>query len=216
LRPCFCNLVFAGLIQPARVSTETKAACPACRFWYSWRAQLEALQDDFEVAAMDLPGFNASQIPSQRCGFLTASLAKTVGDVIAALGRKSCVVVGHDWGGAIAFVFAHMYPQMVKRLVVLAAPPARLFKRNMDLHQMSASWYMVMFLAPVLAEMHLRAGDYKFCNAFGKTLPEGGFMARGGLPPEDVERYKDALARPGALTASLNYYRRAAASRVVI
>jgi epoxide hydrolase 4 len=156
---------------------------------------------------MDLPGFNASQIPSQHGGFLTGSLAKTVGDVIAALGRKSCVVVGHDWGGAVAFTFAHMYPHMVKRLIVLAAPPARLFKRNMDLHQMSASWYMIMFLAPVLAEMHVRAGDYKLCDKFGKTLPEGGYMARGALPPDDVERYKDALARPGALTASLNYYR---------
>ena len=107
----------------------------ACRFWYSWRAQIEALQSEFEIAAVDMPGYNASSKPDKRSAYVTGSVCRTLAGVVTALGRSQCTVVGHDWGGAIAWDLASMYPHLVERLIVLAAPHPRLFARNMDAGQ---------------------------------------------------------------------------------
>ena len=65
-----------------------------CRFWYSWRSQLEALQEDYEVAAIDLPGYNASGKPSRISHYLTQDICRIVAAVISGLCRESCILVG--------------------------------------------------------------------------------------------------------------------------
>ena len=178
----------------------------ACRFWYSWRAQLAALQSEYEVAAIDMPGFNASEGPATRAGYLTGNLCKTIAAVIQALGRDSCCIVAHDWGGLLAFDFAALYPTMVERLAVLAAVPARMFGRNMDLGQMRRSWYMYAFAAPWLPELLIRRDDFATIDAMF-TKPKAGGLAQGSMKDEEVRLYKNALARPGRLNAGFNYYR---------
>jgi epoxide hydrolase 4 len=168
--------------------------------------QLEALQDEFEVAAIDLPGYNASDAPTERSGYLTKNVCATVAQVLAGLGRASCVLVGHDWGGLIAFDFAAMYPDKVTKLVVLASVPPVQFARNADLRQLQRSLYMFAFIAPVLPELLTSCADYAMLDDMFLNPKLGGFERR-EMAAEELELYKNALARPGALNAALNYYR---------
>ena len=182
----------------------------ACRFWYSWRGQMTGLQGEYEVAAIDMPGYNASSRPTNRAFYSTGNICAAVAAVLDALGRQRCVLVGHDWGGAVAFDFAALYPSKVDKLAVLAAPAPRLFQRNMDFKQLLKSSYIWMFCCPALPELLLRSGDYA---AVARVLRPGSAMGPKrdtALGKEDVAHYKDAIARPGALTAVLNYYRCAA------
>ena len=91
-------------------------------FWYSWRKQMAALEGDFRVAALDLRGYNRSDKPQ---GVQAYAMPKLVGDVaavIAAQGEGSAIVVGHDWGGAIAWNVAMFRPELVEALVILNLP----------------------------------------------------------------------------------------------
>jgi len=91
-------------------------------FWYSWRNQMEALQDRFHVVAMDQRGYNLSGQPEGVAAYAMPNLIGDVAAVIRANGRQSATIVGHDWGGAVAWQFAFALPQMVERLVILNLP----------------------------------------------------------------------------------------------
>ena len=101
-------------------------------FWYSWRKQMTALEGDFRVAALDLRGYNRSDKPQ---GVQEYEMSKLVGDVAAVIkaeGEDSAVVVGHDWGGAIAWNVAMFRPELVRALVILNLPhPAGLARELM-------------------------------------------------------------------------------------
>jgi len=91
-------------------------------FWYSWRDQMAALQDRFRVVAMDQRGYNLSGQPEGVAAYAMPNLIGDVAAVIRANGRQSATIVGHDWGGAVAWQFAFALPQMVDRLVILNLP----------------------------------------------------------------------------------------------
>ena len=86
-------------------------------FWYSWRHQIPELAFDYKVVALDLRGYNESDKPIEQKSYAIAELIKDVEGVIKGLGYESCVLVGHDWGGAIAWNFAYAYPEMVDKLI---------------------------------------------------------------------------------------------------
>lgn len=91
-------------------------------FWYSWRHQMAGLADHFQVVAIDQRGYNRSGQPS---GVEQYSMRLLVGDVAAVvrhLGKDKATIVGHDWGGAVAWQFAFALPQMVDKLIVLNLP----------------------------------------------------------------------------------------------
>jgi epoxide hydrolase 4 len=91
-------------------------------FWYSWRHQMEALAGEYRVAALDLRGYNLSDRPAGVEHYAMPLLVADVAAVIAAEGRQSAIVVGHDWGGAIAWSTAMMRPDLVTHLVILNLP----------------------------------------------------------------------------------------------
>ena len=91
-------------------------------FWYTWREQIPDLSQHFQVVAIDLRGYNRSDKPD---GVENYALPKLVGDVKAVIkhfGREKAVIVGHDWGGMIAWAFAMQHPEMTDRLVILNLP----------------------------------------------------------------------------------------------
>ena len=94
-------------------------------FWYSWREQMAALDDRFLVAALDLRGYNRSDKPSGVANYAMPHLVADVAAVIAAEKREQAVVVGHDWGGAIAWNVAMTRPDLVRLLVILNLPHPR-------------------------------------------------------------------------------------------
>ena len=92
-------------------------------FWYTWRYQMAALAESgYRVAAADLRGYNLSDAPEGEGSYGMRALLGDVAAVVRAEGRRSATVVGHDWGGAIAWQFAARVPEMTENLVVLNLP----------------------------------------------------------------------------------------------
>ena len=125
-------------------------------------------------------------------------MRELVGDVRAVMdqaGVEQAHLVGHDWGGSVAWAFAERYPDRLRSLTVLSTPHHRAMAwafRHGD--QGLRSWYMAAFQVPVLPELVLRAG-----------LPL--VLRRSGLPREDAQRYAARFREPGAATGGLNWYR---------
>jgi pimeloyl-ACP methyl ester carboxylesterase len=94
-------------------------------FWYGWRDQIAALSRRYQVVALDLRGYNLSDKPHGVEQYDLTLLAGDVAAVIRAVGRERATIVGHDWGGAIAWLFAILHPEMTERLVVLQTPHPR-------------------------------------------------------------------------------------------
>ena len=91
-------------------------------FWYSWRAQMEALKDNFTVVAMDQRGYNLSGQPDGIAAYAMPNLIADVAAVVAAEGNDKATIVGHDWGGAVAWQVAFAMPEMVENLVIMNLP----------------------------------------------------------------------------------------------
>lgn len=173
-------------------------------FWYSWRHQIREFAKDYKVVALDLRGYNDSDKPSALSAYRVSELMLDVAGVIKGLGYQSCTLVGHDWGGAIAWSFAYNYPELLERLIVLNIPhPAKFAEGLKTPQQLLKSWYIFFFQIPWLPELLIQSGDYQFISdAFTKMAVNPSVFT-----PKDLEAYKDAVAKRGALTGMLNYYR---------
>ena len=175
------------------------------QFWYMWRFQIPALAGaGFRVVAPDMRGYNLSEKPRGVSSYRVELLARDVEHLILACGEESAMVVGHDWGAAVAWVTAMMYPERVKRLGILNVPhPERFARGLLRPAQLLRSSYMFFFQIPRLPEKGLVVGDF----ASLRYALRNEQMHPGAFTDVDIERYVEALARPGALTAALNYYR---------
>jgi pimeloyl-ACP methyl ester carboxylesterase len=176
-------------------------------FWYAWRRQLAEFGKDHLAVAPDLRGYNLSDKPAELARYRVSELVEDVRALAAHLnGGRPFVLVGHDWGGAIAWAFAIRHPALVEKLVIVNAPHPGVFERELDRNpaQQQASQYMLLFRSPQ-AESTLAANNYA-------PLVEGvlGDMLRTGVLTEaDKQAYLAAWSQPGALTGGLNYYRAA-------
>lgn len=174
-------------------------------FWYTWRRQLAPLAERFTVVAPDQRGYNESEKPGW--GYGVDVLVADVVELIERLGHERALLVGHDWGGAVAWATAIARPQRVERLAVLNTPhPARFAEELLcNLRQMLRSAYMGFFTLPALPELALNANNYAVIErALRRDLKDR-------ISTEEIAAYKLALSKPGALTAGLNWYRAAAA-----
>ena len=100
-------------------------------FWYSWNEQIKALQSTHRVAAMDLRGYNRSDKPKGLDNYAIPKLVSDVAAVIRDMGEKKAVIVGHDWGGMVAWQFAMTKPEMTDRLAVLNLPHPKGLNREL-------------------------------------------------------------------------------------
>jgi pimeloyl-ACP methyl ester carboxylesterase len=173
-------------------------------FWYSWRYQIPEFALRFKVVAPDLRGYNDSDKPASQSAYVINELVRDVEGIIRGLGYDKCVLVGHDWGGAIAWSFAYANPAMVERLIIMNCPhPAQFSQGLRTVQQLLRSWYMFFFQLPVIPELFVQAQDYQFIeNAF-----TGMAVNKSAFSKEDIDAYKDAAAKRGAIKATVNYYR---------
>ena len=173
-------------------------------FWYSWRHQIPEFARDHKVVALDLRGYNDSDRPQSRSAYHMNELVDDVKGAIASLGYDRCILVGHDWGGAIAWHFVYRYPAQVDRLIILNLPhPAKFAQGLRTWQQLSRSWYILFFQLPLLPELLLKAN---LSRAMEQTF-RGMAIDKSAFSDADIDAYTTALAKPGALTAALNYYR---------
>ena len=91
-------------------------------FWYTWRNQMVALARLFQIVALDLRGYNLSDKPPGGEYYSMRHLVGDVQAVIRHLGRDKAIIIGHDWGGAIAWQFAIHFPALTDRLIILNMP----------------------------------------------------------------------------------------------
>lgn len=169
-------------------------------FWWSWRHQLTAMRAaGYWAVAPDMRGYGRSDKPWDVGAYEVEKLAGDVAGLVRALGRRRAFVVGHDWGGAVAWVFAQEHGDMLVRLAVLNCPhPLQMQEGLRTPRQLAKSWYMFFFQLPMVPELSVAARDYEIVR---KTL------GRDGVSAEEIERYVEALRTPGVVRSALNYYR---------
>jgi pimeloyl-ACP methyl ester carboxylesterase len=174
-------------------------------FWYGWRGQMAPLAGaGLRVLAPDQRGYNLSDKPAGAAAYTLDSLADDVLGLADALGRERFTVVGHDWGGVVAWHLAARNPERISRAVILNAPHPATLWRHARSHpsQLLKSWYVAYFQLPVVPELALRAGGFWVLRRVLRRSSRPG-----SFPAAELRRYREAWAQPGALTAMLNWYR---------
>ena len=161
-------------------------------FWYSWRDQMEALSDTYQVVAIDQRGYNLSDKPKGVENYDMRLLAGDVAAVIKHLGRDKAIVVGHDWGGMVAWTCAMAIPQMVDKLIILNLPHPRGIARELATNpdQQKNSQY---------------ARNFQKEDAASKLSAEQ--LCFWVKDPEAKKKYIEAFKRSD-FEAMLNYYKR--------
>jgi pimeloyl-ACP methyl ester carboxylesterase len=167
-------------------------------FWYTWRDQMAALSSDYEVVALDLRGYNQSDKPEGVESYAMPLLVSDVAAVIRHRGRESAIVVGHDWGGAVAWQLALNRPEMVEKLIILNLPHpnglVRELRENPKQYENSA-------YARAFQEKEPSAPDVFFGGPMTPQTISGWVK-----DPEARKRYVDAFERSD-FVAMLNCYK---------
>jgi epoxide hydrolase 4 len=174
-------------------------------FWYGWRHQIAPLAEaGYRVLAPDQRGYGASDKPRGVASYALDTLADDIVGLIDACQRDRATVIGHDWGGVVAWGAISRHPSRFDRAVILNGPHPDAMLREIkgNLQQLFKSWYTLFFQAPRLPEALLRRSDFRWLvNAMTNSSRPGTFT------PADFDRYKAAWSEPGALTSMVNWYR---------
>jgi len=175
------------------------------QFWYAWHHLLPEFARDHHAVAPDMRGVNLSGKPEGVEAYHVTQQTNDLRALMRHLGHEKCILIGHDWGGACAWHFASQHPEEVEKLVIVNAPHPVMFARELrrNAAQRKASDYMALFRLDK-AERVLAEDDFKRLAYFFRE-----WGSAGGAKPDaaTLATYKQAWAQPGALAASLNYYR---------
>jgi pimeloyl-ACP methyl ester carboxylesterase len=174
-------------------------------FWYSWRYQLPVLSEKYTVIAPDLRGFNLSDKPVGYEQYQTKHVIKDIRELVQQLGFEKCNIVGHDWGGGVAWHFATAFPEMTKKLAILNCPHPYLLLKNLltNPKQLKKSWYMMGFQIPFLPEFLMQ----QFLSQLFERNMRGWLYNPENMTESDLGLYVQAYREKDALTNSINYYR---------
>ncbi len=176
-------------------------------FWYGWRRQIDPLAEaGFRVWAPDQRGYNLSDKPPGIASYRMDELAKDVLGLIDAAGVDKCYLVGHDWGGAVAWWVALRFPERINKLVILNMPHPAVMRRTLtsSLPQLRKSWYIFSFQLPFMPEAMLRNNDWEYMVRMLK-----GNSRPGSFSQTDLEQYRQSWWRKQAVSSMLNWYRAA-------
>jgi pimeloyl-ACP methyl ester carboxylesterase len=173
-------------------------------FWWTWRRQLSSLAAaGFRAVAVDLRGYGGSDKPPRGYDLVTA--ASDAAGLVRSLGEANAVIVGHDWGGMIAWTLAAYFPKVVRRLaVVSAAHPLRIRAAVLadPFGQGRSSGYALGFQLPMLPERQLLRDR---AQRVGRLLSS--WSGPGWPDPETERKYRSAMCVPSVAHSSLEYHR---------
>ncbi len=168
--------------------------------WFGWKRQIGPLAAaGFRVIAPDQRGYNLSDKPQSIAAYRMETLVADILGLADALGLERFHLAGHDFGAMVSWNLAITHPQRLKRLAIANVPHPAVMQHFLRTHpkQMLKSWYAFFFQIPELPERLMRLGDWRtLINA----LPAS-------LSTEERQRYREAWAQPGAMTAMINWYR---------
>jgi len=176
-------------------------------FWYSWRRQIEALAEaGYRVWVPDQRGYNLSDKPRRIADYRINQLGADILGLLDAAEQRTAAIIGHDWGAAVTWWLASHHPDRLRRIAILNVPHPAVLGRALrrEPGQLLKSWYIFFFQLPWLPEKLFRRYHYRFGRGSlrGTSWP-------GTFSSEDLRRYIEAWAKPGALTAMINWYRAA-------
>lgn len=174
-------------------------------FWFAWREQIPALAAaGFRVVAPDMRGYNLSHKPRLLGDYRAFVIADEIAEFIrgVAPGEK-IALAGHDWGAIVAWHFATRHRDLLSRLVILSVPHLATLRRMKRSQVLKKFWYQFAVQPPMLPELALRARHFALLAGVLTALSK----RRDALTGEVLDRYREAWAQPGALTAMLQYYR---------
>ena len=174
-------------------------------FWYEWKDQLQEFGKDYLSVAPDLPGYNLSDKLSELSDYRSEILLEDIRELADHFRHnRKFILVGHDWGGGLAWAFAIAHPEYLRRLIIINAPHPAIFERLLasDAEQQQASQYMFMFRSSKAEEI-LSANNYASLteHVLDPLLKSGAFTET------EKEAYLKAWSQPGGVTGGLNYYR---------
>lgn len=175
-------------------------------FSESWRDVLPLLAEaGYYAVAPDLRGYGATEKPGT--GYDLDTLARDVSELIRGVSSANRAhVVGHDWGGAVAYHVAAHHPEQVETLTVVNSPhPAVMARRIFRPAQLRRSWYMFWFQVPVLPDLAFKRKR----GALVGRIMRGALKDRSRMPHERAALYAENFAQPGVASAALAYYREA-------
>lgn len=172
---------------------------------YSWRYQMPLLAArGWRVWAPNLRGYGASSKPPHRRDYAIPRLLEDVAALIDLSGAKEVMLIAHDWGAIVAWMFAIRRVRPLAKLVIMNVPHPLCGRREIRTwKQLKKSWYIFFFQLPWLPEAGLIRND----AARIKQAFAGMAVDKARFPAEVTQVYADAAQRPGAITAMLNYYR---------
>lgn len=172
-------------------------------FWLAWQAQLEEFGQDYFAVAPDLRGFNLSDMPGDVAAYKPKFIAQDIELLVASLGYERCVMVAHDWGGAIAWNIAIANPALLERLIIINATHPWLFAQALvhDPAQQAASAYMNWLRAPG-SELALAKDDFRVMEQLfvGMGQPMTGWF-------DEALRAQYHASWARGLAGGVNYYR---------
>jgi pimeloyl-ACP methyl ester carboxylesterase len=176
----------------------------------TWRGVAPDLARDFRLVAPDQRGFGASDKPEGVEAYKTDRILEDLIALADRLGLGRFTLVGHDWGGAVAWLAALKHPDRLSRLVIVNAPHPLVFQKSQfeDPAQRAASQYINAFRNPLMEKGIEAMGLETF---FSKTFASHADVSL--LSDEERQAYLDDWGAPGAMTAMLNWYR---ASEIVV
>jgi pimeloyl-ACP methyl ester carboxylesterase len=168
---------------------------------------MRALADaGFRAIAPDLRGFNESDRPAKISSYRINQLVADIVGLIAELNCGPVYLVGHDWGGLIAWRLAAMHPELVHKLAILNAAHPAAYRKELSRNpiQWFKSYYVLLFQIPWLPEFLIRRGNFAAIDHAWRRQP----VHANAFTEEDITQYKLALTRSG-LNGPINYYRAA-------
>lgn len=174
--------------------------------WYSWRQQIPVLANaGYRVIVPDQRGYNLSDKPAGIAAYGIENLTADVRELITTLGYNQAIIVGHDWGGVVAWYFAMTYPELTTRLVVMNAPHPAAYARELRQNpsQQRKSWYVLAFQIPWLPETLLTFAP----ATTARRLFQQTAVRQEAFPGADIQFMAAAIAQPGAMRAAINWYR---------
>jgi pimeloyl-ACP methyl ester carboxylesterase len=166
--------------------------------WYQWRKIIPALAEHYTVIAPDMRGLGDSSKP--RDGYDKRTVASDIYALVQQLGFENIFLVGHDWGGPVAYAYAAGYREAVRRLVILDAP---IVKSPEELEQLQVLfWHLSFHTLPDLPEMLVAGRERAYLSWFYRN----GYNPS-AISEEAIDEYVRCYAAPGGMRAGFEYYR---------
>ena len=166
--------------------------------YLSWRNQMDKFSKTYRCVALSLPGYGQSARTGPLREYQLASLVLQVVGAIRHLSgcNGKAIVVGHDWGGMVAYGVAILHPEVVDKLIVMSCPHPLLYLTNMSFSQAWKSLYFILFQMPYLPEVYFSLNKYEII-----------LQAASSLSQEDAMVMQWCISHPETITPALNYYR---------